>query len=36
MGMSHSYGVAVEEGANMVRIGTRIFGPRTRGSLESR
>jgi pyridoxal phosphate enzyme (YggS family) len=29
MGMSHSYRVAVEEGANMVRIGTRIFGPRT-------
>jgi pyridoxal phosphate enzyme (YggS family) len=28
MGMSHSYRVAVEEGANMVRIGTRIFGPR--------
>jgi PLP dependent protein len=36
MGMSHSYGVAVEEGANMVRIGTRIFGPRTRGSREPR
>lgn len=29
MGMSHSYRVAIEEGANMVRIGTRIFGPRT-------
>jgi hypothetical protein len=28
MGMSHSYNVAVEEGANMVRIGTAIFGPR--------
>lgn len=28
MGMSHSYQVAVEEGANMVRIGTKIFGPR--------
>lgn len=28
MGMSHSYGVAIQEGANMVRIGTRIFGPR--------
>ena len=28
MGMSHSYRAAVEEGANMVRIGTRIFGPR--------
>jgi uncharacterized pyridoxal phosphate-containing UPF0001 family protein len=29
MGMSHSYRVAVEEGANLVRIGTKIFGPRT-------
>jgi hypothetical protein len=29
MGMSHSYRVAVQEGANMVRIGTKIFGPRT-------
>ena len=29
MGMSDSYGVAVEEGANMVRIGTAIFGPRS-------
>jgi hypothetical protein len=28
MGMSHSYGVAVEEGANMVRLGTKIFGQR--------
>ena len=28
MGMSHSYRVAVEEGANMVRLGTVIFGPR--------
>jgi pyridoxal phosphate enzyme (YggS family) len=28
MGMSHSYRVAVEEGANMVRLGTAIFGPR--------
>ena len=28
MGMSHSYHLALEEGANMVRIGTRIFGPR--------
>lgn len=31
MGMSDSYRVALEEGANMVRIGTGIFGPR-RGS----
>jgi len=29
MGMSHSYRVAIEEGANMVRIGTKIFGSRT-------
>ncbi|MBS3814346.1 YggS family pyridoxal phosphate-dependent enzyme [Candidatus Bipolaricaulota bacterium] len=28
MGMSNSYRVAIEEGANMVRIGTKIFGPR--------
>jgi len=28
MGMSNSYRVAIEEGANVVRIGTRIFGPR--------
>jgi len=28
MGMSSTYQVAVEEGANMVRIGTAIFGPR--------
>jgi pyridoxal phosphate enzyme (YggS family) len=28
MGMSNSYMVAIEEGANVVRIGTRIFGRR--------
>jgi hypothetical protein len=28
MGMSHSWRAAVEEGANVVRIGTAIFGPR--------
>ena len=28
MGMSNSYLVAIEEGANIVRIGTKIFGPR--------
>lgn len=28
MGMSNSYKVAIEEGANMVRIGTGIFGKR--------
>jgi len=28
MGMSNSYRVAIEEGANLVRIGTRLFGQR--------
>ncbi len=28
MGMSNSYQVAIEEGANLVRIGTLLFGPR--------
>jgi pyridoxal phosphate enzyme (YggS family) len=28
MGMSDSYNIAIEEGANIVRIGSRIFGPR--------
>jgi PLP dependent protein len=28
MGMSDSYKIAVEEGSNMIRIGTAIFGPR--------
>lgn len=28
MGMTNSYKVAIEEGANLVRIGTRIFGER--------
>ncbi|KPK26824.1 MAG: alanine racemase [Nitrospira bacterium SG8_3] len=31
MGMSNSYRVALEEGANMVRIGTKIFGERQYG-----
>ena len=31
MGMSNSYRVALEEGANMVRIGTKIFGEREYG-----
>ena len=35
MGMSHSYRVAIEEGANMVRLGTVIFGPRTGRSRPS-
>jgi pyridoxal phosphate enzyme (YggS family) len=29
MGMTNSYKVALEEGANLVRIGTRIFGERS-------
>jgi uncharacterized pyridoxal phosphate-containing UPF0001 family protein len=30
MGMSDSYRVAIEEGANLIRIGTMIFGERCR------
>jgi pyridoxal phosphate enzyme (YggS family) len=30
MGMTNSYKVAIEEGANIIRIGTRIFGERGR------
>jgi PLP dependent protein len=30
MGMSHDYNVAIEEGATIVRIGTAIFGQRTK------
>lgn len=29
MGMSDTYKIALEEGANVIRIGTKIFGPRT-------
>jgi len=28
MGMTNSYKVAIEEGANIIRIGTKIFGER--------
>lgn len=28
MGMSHDWPIAVEEGSNMIRVGTRIFGER--------
>ncbi len=31
MGMSDDYEVAVEEGATMLRLGTRLFGPRPEG-----
>jgi uncharacterized pyridoxal phosphate-containing UPF0001 family protein len=30
MGMTNSYQVALEEGANIIRIGTKIFGERAR------
>ncbi len=32
MGMTRDFPIAIEEGATMVRIGTAIFGPRTRPS----
>lgn len=28
MGMTHDYEIAIEEGANIIRVGTAIFGPR--------
>jgi hypothetical protein len=28
MGMSDSYAIAIEEGSNMIRLGTKLFGPR--------
>ena len=31
MGMTNSYKIAIEEGANIVRIGTKIFGERDYG-----
>jgi len=31
MGMTNSYRIAVEEGANVIRIGTKIFGERDYG-----
>jgi uncharacterized pyridoxal phosphate-containing UPF0001 family protein len=34
MGMSHDFEVAIEEGATLVRIGTAIFGARTRQAPE--
>ena len=30
MGMTHDYTVAVQEGATIVRLGTGLFGPRSR------
>jgi pyridoxal phosphate enzyme (YggS family) len=35
MGMSNSYKVALEEGANMVRIGTKLFGERKSGTTNA-
>ena len=32
MGMSNSYEIAIEEGANLVRIGTKLFGERVYGA----
>jgi uncharacterized pyridoxal phosphate-containing UPF0001 family protein len=32
MGMTNSYKVALEEGANIIRIGTKIFGERVGSS----
>jgi len=31
MGMSHDFGVAIEEGSNLIRVGTAIFGERDYG-----
>jgi pyridoxal phosphate enzyme (YggS family) len=31
MGMTNSYKVAIQEGANIIRIGSKIFGPRKTG-----
>ena len=36
MGMSHDFEVAVEEGATIVRVGTAIFGARSRSTDEAR
>jgi uncharacterized pyridoxal phosphate-containing UPF0001 family protein len=34
MGMSHDFEAAIEEGATMVRVGTAIFGRRSRANAE--
>lgn len=36
MGMSGDFSVAIEEGATLVRVGTRLFGPRTGAGFRSR
>ena len=35
MGMTHDFEVAIEEGATIVRVGTAIFGPRSRECQET-
>jgi pyridoxal phosphate enzyme (YggS family) len=35
MGMSNSYRIAVEEGANIIRIGTKLFGERSDGGQQT-
>ncbi len=34
MGMSHDYQIAIEEGADLIRIGTALFGERYSGNVE--
>ena len=34
MGMSNSYNIAIEEGANMIRVGTKLFGKQLNCDLE--
>jgi len=34
IGMSGDYPIAIEEGATLVRVGTAIFGPRSRAKRE--
>jgi hypothetical protein len=34
MGMTDSYKIALEEGANIIRLGNKIFGERARNRLE--
>ena len=36
MGMSNDFTIAIEEGATLVRVGTAIFGPRTRCGCDRR
>ena len=36
MGMSHDFGIAIEEGATQIRLGTALFGAAPRGRLTCR